>query len=149
VTRRMTPAFRAIAPFACALSLAACRTPYQPMGFTGGFTEARLDARTMQVMVRGNGFTRRGRVDLYVIYRCAELTVMNGFDYFFILGGDAQARSHYTPGHFSNGVYSGGTTYTKHESTKIFWMLTAAEAPRYPGAYQAREMMAALYPQIQ
>jgi hypothetical protein len=145
----MTRLSRALAAVACTFSLAACHTPYQPMGFGGGFTEARLDARTIQVMVRGNGFTGRGRVDLYVMYRCAELTVMNGFDYFFILGGDAQAHRYVTPGHLSNGVYYAGSTYTKHESTKTFWMLSAAEAPRYPGAYQAREMMAALYPQIQ
>jgi len=140
---------RLVLALACAVALSACaRTPYQPMDYNGGFTETRLDARTIQVLVKGNAMTARERVDLYVMYRCAELTVMNGFEYFYVLGGDAEARGYTTPGHFSNGRYHGGTTYIKHESSKIFWMLTAGEAPRYPGAYPARQTMAELYPHL-
>jgi hypothetical protein len=51
-------------------------------------------------------------------------------------------------GYFSNGVYRPGGMYTKHESTKTFWMLTSAEAPRYPGAYPARALMASLHPHL-
>lgn len=71
-----------------ALSLAGCETatPYQPLtpgsAVSGGFSDQRLDENHYRVTFRGNDMTSRERVDGYLLYRAAELTVNNGFDWF-------------------------------------------------------------------
>ncbi|HUZ14447.1 MAG TPA: hypothetical protein VMU93_16580 [Caulobacteraceae bacterium] len=71
-----------------ALGLAACETatPYQPLSphnaVSGGFTDQRLDANHFRISFRGNDMTSRRRVETYLLYRAAELTVAQGFDWF-------------------------------------------------------------------
>jgi len=63
-------------------------TPYQPLhsstGITGGYSEQRIDADHFRVSFAGNRLTSRERVESYLLYRAAELTLQNGFDYFEI-----------------------------------------------------------------
>ena len=73
---------------AAALALSACATstPYQPdvrgQRATGGYSEQRLGENRYDVTFRGNTLTKRDRVEGYLLYRAAELTVQNGFDSF-------------------------------------------------------------------
>jgi hypothetical protein len=60
---------------------AGCYTPYQRMGFRGGYDEYPLDADTYVVSAQGNGYTSSERVGMYVHYRCAELAVETGHDF--------------------------------------------------------------------
>jgi hypothetical protein len=68
--------------------LAACETatPYQPLekgtSASGGFTDQRLDADHFRVTFQGNDLTSRETVETYLLYRAAELTVAQGFDWF-------------------------------------------------------------------
>jgi hypothetical protein len=72
--------------------LAGCATPYQPRGTTGGFTDKRLGPDLYAVEFRGNGNTSSDLVlDMY-LYRCAELTLQNGFDVFVSRKPDSQAE---------------------------------------------------------
>lgn len=75
-----------------ALALGACATatPYQPLGArgtgaSGGFSEAQLEANRYRVTFAGNSMTSRERVETYLLYRAAELTVERGFDGFTIV----------------------------------------------------------------
>ena len=52
---------------AAILLVSGCATKYQPVGFTGGYSEAQLDANTYRISFRGNGFTPRDRVDIYLL----------------------------------------------------------------------------------
>jgi hypothetical protein len=72
-----------------ALGLAACETtptPYQPLSssnqVSGGFTDQRLDDTHFRVTFKGNDLTSREQVETYLLYRAAELTVSQGFDWF-------------------------------------------------------------------
>ena len=73
-----------------ALGLAGCETtptPYQPLGapgatVAGGFTDQRLDETHFRVTFKGNDLTSRERVQTYLLYRAAELTAGQGFDWF-------------------------------------------------------------------
>lgn len=71
-----------------ALSLAACETatPYQPLQkgshVAGGFSEQKLDSNHVRVSFKGNTDTPRATVETYLLYRAAELTVQNGYDWF-------------------------------------------------------------------
>ena len=71
-----------------ALGLTGCETatPYQPLqrgtAVSGGFSDQRLDADHVRVTFQGNTLTSRATVESYLLYRAAELTVAQGFDWF-------------------------------------------------------------------
>jgi len=73
---------------ALAVVLAGCETatPYQPLGsgtaVSGGFSDQRLDDNHVRVSFKGNTATSRVTVENYMLYRAAELTVQNGYDWF-------------------------------------------------------------------
>lgn len=64
------------------LALAGCMAAYQPDGMGGGYTDEKLDEDTYLVSFRGNGYTPEGAVLKYFLYRCAELTLAQGYAYF-------------------------------------------------------------------
>lgn len=70
--------------------LAACTTatPYQPdlrgSQVSGGFSETRLTNDRFRVQFRGNTLTNRDTVERYLLYRAAELTIDQGYDWFEI-----------------------------------------------------------------
>jgi len=79
----------AAAVAALGLGLAACETatPYQPAppgpaagGY--GYRDYRIDATHWRVSFSGNSLTSRETVEKYLLYRAAELTVQQGFDWF-------------------------------------------------------------------
>lgn len=75
-----------LAAMALAGGLAACETatPYQQMTPTnaGGYRDSRLDGNHWRVSFSGNSVTARETVERYLLYRAAELTVSQGFDWF-------------------------------------------------------------------
>lgn len=68
--------------------LGACETatPYQPLqqgsAVSGGFSDQRLDKNRFRVTFQGNTLTSRETVETYLLYRAAELTVAQGYDWF-------------------------------------------------------------------
>jgi hypothetical protein len=71
---------------ALGLGLSACETatPYQPAtpNAGGGFTDQKVDDTHFTVTFQGNSVTSRKTVENYLLYRAAELTVKQGFDWF-------------------------------------------------------------------
>ncbi|MGH6988180.1 MAG: CC0125/CC1285 family lipoprotein [Caulobacteraceae bacterium] len=71
-----------------AASLAACETatPYQPLSsqnaVSGGFSDQRIEPDRFRVTFQGNSLTSRKRVEDYLLYRSAELTLNQGDDWF-------------------------------------------------------------------
>jgi hypothetical protein len=59
-----------------------CATTYHRANATGGYEEYRYGNRTFQVHFEGNRHTSTNKILAYLQYRCAELTIENGFDYF-------------------------------------------------------------------
>lgn len=86
-----------------ALALAACATstPYQPkfagQAIHGGYSETRLGENRFRVSFDGNTLTSRERVESYMLYRAAELTVENGYDWFRVVDRhtDRDRRTYY------------------------------------------------------
>jgi hypothetical protein len=67
--------------------LAGCAKPalYQPMrGEDVGYGEQQLEKNRYRVWFAGNSATPRETVEDYVLYRCAELTLEHGYDYFVL-----------------------------------------------------------------
>jgi hypothetical protein len=63
-------------------------TPYQPIGTQGargGFSEVRVAPNRYRVTFTGNTLTSRQRVENYLLFRAAELTLEQGSDCFTIV----------------------------------------------------------------
>jgi len=77
-----------VAAVALAALLTACATPtpYQPnvagQKVSGGFSEQRLEGDRYRVVFAGNSLTSRQTVELYLLYRSAEITAQQGYDWF-------------------------------------------------------------------
>jgi hypothetical protein len=77
--------YAAAAAGALLLSACATATPYQPIGATrvrGGYAEERISSDRFRVTFSGNSVTSRDTVEMYLLYRAAELTLADGFDCF-------------------------------------------------------------------
>ncbi|WP_433995263.1 CC0125/CC1285 family lipoprotein [Bradyrhizobium manausense] len=70
---------------AAAAILVSCSTPYQQSGFTGGADVKELRPDVYRVTFQGNGYTTRESVQVYWLYRSAQLAVEKGFAGFEIL----------------------------------------------------------------
>jgi len=71
-----------------ALLLAGCGTAYQPDGVSGGYSD-RLEGSTAQVSFRGNGLTTPDALHSFVLRRCAEVTLEDGYSYFVLVRTEA------------------------------------------------------------
>lgn len=88
-----------------AAGLAACATPtpYQPnlpgQKSAGGYSELRVEENRFRVNFQGNTLTSRESVEGYLLFRAAELTVQNGYDWFSIAdrATDKQSRTYVEP----------------------------------------------------
>lgn len=125
----------------------ACATPYQPKGFAGGYTDTRLTEDIYLVEFRGNGYTPRQQVEIYLLYRCAEITQEAGYTHFVVLDDDSEAQRSaiLTPGQWK-GTSSGGTYYpgqvipiTRYGATTRIKMLW--EEPEDEFAFEAEELL--------
>ena len=74
------------------LALVGCQTPYQKRGFRGGYQNSWIDRNTMRVEFEGNESTPRQKVEAGLLFRCAELTIKAGYDYFVITEAETEAR---------------------------------------------------------
>ena len=84
---------------ALALLAAGCAgkpTPYQPISsaskIAGGYSETRLSADHFRVTFVGNSFTSRERVEASLLYRAAELTLQERYDWFMIEDREIEHR---------------------------------------------------------
>jgi hypothetical protein len=101
----MTVKSAAFAVVALAATLAGCATPtpYQPnvpgQATSGGFSEVRIEPNRFRVNFTGNSLTSRESVEGYLLFRAAELTVQNGYDWFSIVERrtDRDARTYVDP----------------------------------------------------
>lgn len=77
-------------------ALAGCAKPalYQPMRDDVGYGERRLEENHYTVWFIGNTATPRQTVEDYVLYRCAELTLDRGYDYFVLSNRSTQGEHH-------------------------------------------------------
>lgn len=100
-------------------SLGGCATPtpYQPelasQRSSGGYSEQRIEEGRYRVNFAGNSLTSRDRVEGYLLYRAAELTRENGYDWFLILDRltERDARTYVRPDPFYRPYYGRGYGY--------------------------------------
>ena len=151
-----------------AILLTACATPYGKYGIAGGYTDSRIDENTFSISVDTNGFTSQQTTSMHGLYRAAELTVENGFDYFVIIGGSngATSMAMVIPGASTSNTtvnVSGSTAYGRTTTTTAPTTVVPMAFPNstltiksfkgskpdgVSNAYDARAVMKYLGPQI-
>jgi hypothetical protein len=92
---RSTAAIVATAFLGVATCLGGCAgpTPYQPstsLQGSGGYSEQRLAADRYRVTFAGNSMTSRETVENYLLYRAAELTAQQGYEWFIMADRDVE-----------------------------------------------------------
>jgi hypothetical protein len=85
IARQAHLSFRATAFALLVAALSACASGYHDATLTGGFQEKRLSSTSWWVGFAGNGYTTAETVQSYWLYRCAEITLEQGYDGFEIL----------------------------------------------------------------
>ena len=122
--------------------MAACvPTPYRPQTLDGGYASTRVNVDTFNVVFQGNAQTSRQTAQTYALYRCAELTVESGFDYFVVIGGNAEV------------LYGSPTARppmdTGGKNPSVVVLFRAFKGDKPSGAvYDAREVLKELGPSI-
>ncbi len=85
---------------ASAVLLAACAesTPYQRAATPGsyGYSEQQIERNRFMVAFSGNSLTDRQAVETFLLYRAAELTREQGYDYFRLVRRDTDAERRIT-----------------------------------------------------
>ena len=91
---------------ASTLMVAGCatETTYRPatgQGFNRtGYSDRRIEPDRYLVSFAGNSVTSRDTVERYLLFRAAELTLQNGYDYFVMANRDTDLQSRtYSTGH--------------------------------------------------
>jgi uncharacterized membrane protein YgcG len=149
-----------------ALLLAACATstPYQPAQKGLGYFDQKLESNRYRVSFTGSPRTSRETVENYVMYRAAELTLQNGYDYFVVADRQTQSvpssgsglgfgfglGSFGSSGGYSVGVGSdGGSGSAQYSSQADILMYRGSKPEGAPNAFDARAVMRNLEATIQ
>lgn len=70
--------------FALTLMLAGCATRYGKSGIFGGYWDHQGPGELIEVGFGGNGYTDNERVEIYLLYRSAEIAKKRGKNHFTI-----------------------------------------------------------------
>jgi hypothetical protein len=129
--------------------IVACATPYQPRGWTGGYSGLQLVDNTFRVHFRGNAYTAPERVEAFALFRYAELTIRNGYDY-FVANGTSESQSMFgdlsLPGGYGTSTSMGlPMTPSRHS---ISLLCKAFRGKRPDDSYDARTLIGRLRSQI-
>lgn len=99
---------------ATSLMLAGCmtETTYRPATGTGfareGYTDQQIESNRWKISFSGNSMTGRDTVERYLLFRAAELTTQQGFDYFVMADRDTDKKTRtYVTDRFGPGPYGG------------------------------------------
>lgn len=96
------------------LLLGACATatPYQRADDgTRGYADQQIETDRWRVSFSGNSLTDRETVETYLLYRAAELTDQQGFDWFRVVERDTDADSRLVATGFSHSPFYHGAHF--------------------------------------
>lgn len=100
------------------LLLVSCVTPYQPSGFSGGYTDQKVGKNKYLINFSGNGYTSSSTARAYAFRRAKEVCQKNGYDDFELLNQNTENTVDVTPDNIqcnsttTNNYYSGQSTST-------------------------------------
>lgn len=155
------------------LSACATPTPYAPATGTAkyrpGYTDTRIESGRYRLSFSGNDLTSRETVENYMLFRAAELTLSEGYDWFEIINRDTDTKTRTVTtwdndpfyGSMSWRFYRGGRwgrwgafgpldwdretyQFTRYEATAEVLMHKGSKPDGQSNAYDARSVIANL-----
>lgn len=123
----------------CALLLGGCATGYGKSSIFGGYWNKEGPGELVEIGFNGNGYTREDRVELYLLFRSAEIARERGKAWFSIYEtiGDAIVDQ---PLGEANASSLGGKPFGK-----VYTLLHDAQVP---GALNTDEVLAKYGPEV-
>jgi len=109
-----------------------------------GYAETLVQPNRIRVSYNGDTMTPRETVQTYLLYRAAETTLQHGYDYFVIVGSDADED---TRVEMMGRPRFGGISYREisaHNATVEIVMFQGEEAPPIANIYDARQVQQTL-----
>jgi hypothetical protein len=119
--------------------LSGCGTPYSSSGLTGGYTEMRVNDRLLKVNFYGNGYVTADRIQMFALYRCAEVA-RDAKKPYFTLYDSLTAAARDVPAEQPRVGTLGGKPVA-------FALMTLDDTPG-PGAHEASAVLARLAPLV-
>ncbi|MEM1275976.1 MAG: hypothetical protein AAGH74_05585 [Pseudomonadota bacterium] len=152
-----------------AIGVAACTkpTPYAPADERYGYADQPIEENRFRVSFGGNTLTSRDTVETYLLYRAAEVTVAEGFDWFRLADQETEVSTRYRSfstgsafgpffyrSGFRGGFFGGiGTTsarpVSRYEAFANILVYAGDKPAEDPDAYDARSVLQTLGPIIQ
>ena len=131
--------------FAILIFVVSCATPYKPLSITGGFSEVKIQEGMYKVYFKGNAYIGEERIRNYTLYRCAEITLENHYQYFIILEDNISERK----GYITDTNKYGSNTYEYKKLTGGYTIQCFADKPETNKTiYNAKEIKKNLSPYI-
>ena len=150
-----------------ALVLAACanQTAYGPKSYNGGYFEHQIEDTRFLVRFTGNTLTPRDRVEAFLLYRAAEITIEQGFAGFEIIDRSTETvtsyyhldhdlldrrygREYRTRPHFNSGI-NRLTPVTSYDASAEIILLNPPFEKDQRQIYNARQVLDNLRPVVQ
>lgn len=145
-----------------ALLSSCASTGYQALDGSAGYSDTRLDSNTVRVTYYGSVATSNETVQNYLLYRCAQVTLKYGFDYFVIISNYTQpVVNTYTSPSFVNyysnkkgtagyAYVTGGQTMTvsREIASAVIKMYSGSKPTSQANAFAAREIQSYLTPAV-
>ena len=113
------------------LGACATQTPYQSGEGRYGYTDQQIEENRYRVIFAGNPSTPRETVQNYLLYRSAELTIQEGFDYFTIVDRDTERSTRYYSSGFVDD-FGFHKHYRGRRSIRRFYRPSFYSANTYP-----------------
>ena len=143
--------------------LSCCASPgYQALDSGAGYSDTRLDSSTVRVTYYGSVATPDETVQNYLLYRCAQVTLKYGYDYFVIISSSTQPiiNTYTSPGfinYYTNkkgtagyAYYTGGQSMTvsREIASAVIKMYSGTKPSSMTNAFAARDIQKYLTPVV-
>jgi hypothetical protein len=96
--RKRSAAVAAVLLLAGIVSACGTATPYQPnipgQATSGGYSEIRVEPNRWRITFAGNSLTSRETVEAYLLFRSAQLTTEQGYDWFQIVDKNTENKGY-------------------------------------------------------
>ena len=162
----MNTAIRLLSFLGATIVLSACvtTTSYENGSNGYGYSDQKIEDNRYRVTFTGNSVTPKETVENYLLYRAAEITLDNGYDYFVMVDQGTEAQTEYRqefvqPGGFGGAYYwyprsyyptTYGTTFVtnEYEAKAEIVLFKGAKPSENLRAYDAKSVKQNLAPTI-
>jgi hypothetical protein len=71
-----------------ATSIGGCATSYQAKSFFGGYVDSEIGEDIVEIVFLANPYTSKEKAADFAMYRCVEITLLRGSNYFVVLSSE-------------------------------------------------------------